>query len=256
MRASVPLAPSTLSFPFSHLSSPPQQRPAPAGTDTLCALRNRHLLCKRQSIVEELLDARAAQPSSLMVDVGANIGTAAFAAAALGLRVLALEPVPDNMARLCDGVYLNRAAHLVKLHLAAASDSADNITLFKVPTRLDRSCLSPVCARLASSKVPALPTPVQTLRLDDIVREDQHVALLKIAVQGWELHVMRGAERLLRRPPPAAPAVLYEDDRILLRASNTTQEQIRRFLAQAGYDSCEKLGSVWQHCQKKVPTPA
>lgn len=68
----------------------------------------------------------------VVVDVGANVGMAAFAAAAMGFRVLAFEPVFENLQRICDGVFLNRAADLVTVFAAAASDRAGNITIHKV----------------------------------------------------------------------------------------------------------------------------
>lgn len=68
----------------------------------------------------------------VVVDVGANVGMAAFAAAAMGFRVLAFEPVFENLQRICDGVFLNRAADLVTVFAAAVSDQAGNITIHKV----------------------------------------------------------------------------------------------------------------------------
>lgn len=92
--------------------------------------------------VQDLLDKLALNRSGtgaphsgsggLVVDVGANIGMAAFAASAMGFRVLAFEPVYENVQRLCDGLYLNRVGHLVKLYQAAVSDLVGNITLHKV----------------------------------------------------------------------------------------------------------------------------
>lgn len=70
-----------------------------------------------------------------VVDVGANVGMATFAAAAMGFGVVAVEPVLENMQRLCDGLYLNRAQQpqTVKLFHVALSDTPHaNLTLHKV----------------------------------------------------------------------------------------------------------------------------
>lgn len=85
-----------------------------------------------QTTLETLIDAKVVKPDSIVVDVGAGIGEATFAASAMGVRVTALEPVFANALRLCDGVYLNRADDLVKVHLAAASDVPGNITVHNV----------------------------------------------------------------------------------------------------------------------------
>ncbi|CAI7914404.1 unnamed protein product, partial [Closterium sp. NIES-53] len=82
-----------------------------------------------QSVLEMLIEAKAVRPDSLVIDAGAGIGAAAFAAAAMGVRVLALDPVLANVLKMCDAVHLNRVAKRVKLHLAAVSDSVGNITI-------------------------------------------------------------------------------------------------------------------------------
>lgn len=68
----------------------------------------------------------------VVVDVGANVGMASFAAAVMGFRVVAFEPVLENLQRICDGVYLNRVQDQVVVYHAAASDRVGNITMHKV----------------------------------------------------------------------------------------------------------------------------
>ena len=62
-----------------------------------------------------------------VVDVGANVGMAAFAAAAMGYKVVAFEAVFENLQRLCDGMYLNRAGDMVSFYHAAVSDVPGNL---------------------------------------------------------------------------------------------------------------------------------
>ena len=80
--------------------------------------------------VQELLENR--KKDGIVVDVGANVGMATFAAAAMGFRVAAFEPVYENLQRICDGVFLNRAWKRVAEFHAAASDRIGNVTIHKV----------------------------------------------------------------------------------------------------------------------------
>lgn len=66
-----------------------------------------------------------------VIDVGANVGMATYAASAMGFRVLAFEPVFENLQRLCDGLHLNRARELVRLYHAVVSDVNKNATIHK-----------------------------------------------------------------------------------------------------------------------------
>ena len=51
--------------------------------------------------------------------------------------------------------------------------------------------------------------------------------------------MLRGATALLSRPPIESPVVLYEEDRLLLRAGNTTPAAVRTFLRGYGYSQCD-----------------
>ncbi|XP_042457932.1 uncharacterized protein LOC122042065 isoform X2 [Zingiber officinale] len=80
--------------------------------------------------LQEFLEGKE-RDEGLVVDVGANVGMATFAAAAMGFRVVAFEPVFENLQRICDGMFLNRAGDRVTLYAAAASDRIGNITFHK-----------------------------------------------------------------------------------------------------------------------------
>lgn len=83
--------------------------------------------------VQELLEKmRRENRNGIFVDVGANVGMASFAAAVMGFKVLAFEPVFENLQRICDGIYFNRVGELVEVFEAAASDHSGNITFHKV----------------------------------------------------------------------------------------------------------------------------
>lgn len=83
--------------------------------------------------VQEVLEKmRGDGRDGFFVDVGANVGMATFAAAVMGFRVLAFEPVFENLQRICDGVFFNRVGDSVTVFEAAASDRLGNITFHKV----------------------------------------------------------------------------------------------------------------------------
>jgi hypothetical protein len=81
--------------------------------------------------IQQLLEGMKGR-NGLVVDVGANVGMASFAAAVMGFKVLAFEPVIDNLLRICDGIWFNRVADLVTVFEAAVSDRIGNITFYKV----------------------------------------------------------------------------------------------------------------------------
>lgn len=203
-----------------------------------------------QEILEERIKGKKQdEVEGWVVDVGANVGMATFAAAVMGFRVLAFEPVFENLQRLCEGVFFNRIGDRVALFSAAASDRTSNITFHKLVGRLDNSAVSAVGARLAFKSNEEIEVNVSSIPLDELIPESEPVILVKIDVQGWEYHVLRGAERLLSRKAGKAPYLIYEEDERLLQASNSSSKQIRDFLATVGYHGCTKHGTD-SHCVK------
>jgi hypothetical protein len=74
--------------------------------------------------------------------------------------------------------------------------------------------------------------------------------MIKIDVQGWEYHVLRGASKLLSRRKGEAPYLIYEEDERLLQASNSSAQEIRAFLTSVGYNHCKRRGPG-AHCTKE-----
>lgn len=195
-------------------------------------------------------DAEGTRQRGVVVDVGGNVGMASFAAAVMGFKVLVFEPVFENLQRICDGIYLNRVGDLVTVFDAAASDRLGNITFHKLVGRLDNSAVSAAGAKLAFKSNEEIGLQVRSIPLDEVIPESEPVLLLKIDVQGWEYHVLKGASKLLSRQGSEAPYVIYEEDERLLQASNSSSKEIRDFLHTVGYNHCTQHGTD-AHCTKK-----
>ncbi|KAJ4963977.1 hypothetical protein NE237_023916 [Protea cynaroides] len=202
-----------------------------------------------QEVLEKLRQQSGGEDGGYIVDVGANVGMATFAASAMGFKVLAFEPVFENLQRICDGVFLNRVGDLVTLFEAAASDRLGNITFHKLVGRLDNSAVSATGAKMAFKSNEEIELQVRSIPLDEVIPESEEVILLKIDVQGWEYHVLRGASKLLSRTRGKAPYLIYEEDERLLQASNSSAKEIREFLSGMGYQQCTQHGTD-AHCTK------
>ncbi|CAN1128926.1 hypothetical protein LINPERPRIM_LOCUS17141 [Linum perenne] len=198
--------------------------------------------------LQELLEGKK-RDGGLVVDVGANVGMASFAAAVMGFKVLAFEPVMKNLQRICDGIWFNRVGELMTVFEAAASDHVGNITFYKLVGRLDNSAISASGAKLAFKSNEEVAVQVRTIPLDEVIPDSQPVLVLKIDVQGWEYHVLKGASKLLSRKKGEAAYIIYEEDERLLQASNSSSKQIRDFLHTVGYNHCTQHGGD-AHCTK------
>jgi len=154
-----------------------------------------------------LLDSLV-DPQRAAVDVGASRGLYAGRLAELCPWVHGVEPQPRLVAELRRKLPRNTTIHAVAL-----SDQPGEAVL-RIPPDDGRASLEPHNA-VAGDRL-----TVPVARLDELV--EQPVGFMKIDVEGHELAVLRGAERILRadRPVlliesealhhPAAPFNLFE----------------------------------------------
>ena len=142
-----------------------------------------------------MIDALAS-PGSTVVDVGANIGyNTLYAARRVGPagRVIAVEPSPDNLAVAAHNVGAARLSNVVIRPVAAGRSSGHRDFYVRGDTSAVNSFFPTSCYAEVTG---VLKVPVE--RLDDLV--DGDADLVKIDVEGAELDVLEGMERLLQSP--------------------------------------------------------
>ena len=147
----------------------------------------------------DILGQRELGLGSVMIDIGANIGTTSLLRVIAGdvQRVYALEPEPANFACLVQNVVANGLQGFV-LPDACAISSRTGPALLRQASGLGAHRLLDDKA-LRHGRRDSV--QVETSTLDDWVGahgvDVNAVALVKVDTQGWESHVLGGATRLL-----------------------------------------------------------
>jgi FkbM family methyltransferase len=135
------------------------------------------------SIISERLS-----PGQVFVDVGANVGVMAFAAARTvgpSGKVIAFEPNPDNARNFLLGVIKNRFEAFVRLYpIALAAETR-------------------VLAIEGSSNTFLVDKPdsvrvVQCVPGDDLLRNEERINFIKIDIEGYEPWALKGLARTLK----------------------------------------------------------
>lgn len=147
--------------------------------------------------LETRLVQRLLRPGMTVVDAGAHHGLYSLLSARLvgrAGRVVAIEPSPRERRRLRRHLRLNRLGN-VSLAACALSEDESDADLFVVQGKDDW------CNSLMPPDVDEPTERVRVIlrRMDDLLEEMgvQRVDLLKLDVEGAELSVLRGAEKLL-----------------------------------------------------------
>ena len=132
---------------------------------------------------------------AVVADVGANIGIySQFLSRCVGPggSVHSFEPSPDNFRRLSAAT---RDLRNVRLTQAVVGERSGECKLY-VSDKLNvdhRAYKADGDSRRA--------IPIQMVALDDYFKPGQRVDLIKMDIQGYELHALRGAQRVLQENP-------------------------------------------------------
>lgn len=176
---------------------------------------------------ERGLLTRQLSPGCVVVDAGANIGIySQFLSRCVGTsgEVHSFEPSPENFARLQTAVaYLPN----VRPNQIAVSDKTGEAVLYvSDDLNVDHRVYETVSeARTTLS--------IRSTTLDDYFKPGQKVDLIKIDIQGYELHALRGAKRVLLENP--AIALLLEYWPYGLHHAGGSGEELLDFLKDNGF---------------------
>jgi len=147
----------------------------------------------RDQAAELSVIRRHTRTHDLVCDIGANKGSYLFWMSRWAGQVVAFEP----QSRLAD--YLEQACRKLKLdnttiERAGVSNRSGTMDLYKPSPN------SPEASLVRHGDAQSVPVSVVTL--DEYFTASNRLSLLKIDVEGAEMDVMKGAERILREDRP------------------------------------------------------
>ena len=155
---------------------------------------------------QRFVDILDHQPSSYVLDVGANIGYYTLLSASLGHNVIAFEPNPSNVLRLCDSLRLNDWSNGVPdIHIFqnAVADVHGEEMMLHAPKNPGMAYLKPLEGQDEETNDHTARTTL--ISLDKLAEEqgwfqrtDFKIKLFKIDVEGKEPQVVLGAPKLLK----------------------------------------------------------
>jgi FkbM family methyltransferase len=153
---------------------------------------------------------------SVVVDIGAHIGTFTVPIAEYVQTVIAFEPVEQTLTLLRENV--TRNTHNVDIRTVVLGSTAGSASLL---VRKEENAG-------ANTLIPGGDIPVTTLDV-----EVTHADFIKIDVEGMEYEVLMGGTQLLAT---ASPTVFFEVNLSQLRAHGTSPRALQRFFQKHGYD--------------------
>lgn len=182
------------------------------------------------------------RPGDVVVDVGAYIGLYAVALArrvgGKG-RVYAFEPDSASYRRLCQHVHLNGVDD--RVHIFPWAVGAESAFLHFAGGRGSESSVAVAAAPGAER--------VEAVRLDAALAGTR-LDLIKIDVEGYELHVLRGAAGLLGDPACAPRSLFIEVHPFAWARFGLTDRSLLETLWGSGYRVCDLAGTEVDKIEK------
>jgi FkbM family methyltransferase len=148
--------------------------------------------------MELALIRRHSRRGGLACDVGANKGSYLYWMARWSGRVVAFEPQP-GLAAYLKTISATLPLRNVTVEQKGVSDHSGVLTLHMPSVNSPEASLEPIEG--------AQRIDVPVVSLDDYFAPGERLALLKVDVEGHELGVFRGADRILRED---RPVLLFE----------------------------------------------
>lgn len=196
-----------------------------------------HIYCGAFEWAEREWLESALQPGMVFYDIGANIGFFSVIAAEKVTpqgHVYSFEPVSGTHDRLVENIQLNKIDKHVTTFLAAASDHVGEAQIYIPDKGMDAWNSLAVKPEAGNYRLDTIKTIVldelvanQTLRSPDII---------KIDVEGWELHVLKGLQQTLQT---YHPTLYVEFTSANLKAAGTNCAELAEFIRALGYQLYE-----------------
>ena len=152
---------------------------------------------------------RLAPAGSVFVDIGANLGYfTCIVAAGMGTtpnsRVIAIEPNPHMLRLLTINTRINWSMAPVHIVPVAVAEKSGTCTLHVPAYAPGNATLAPMSdvsqQTVATARDVMTSIEVEVRRLDDVLRDEPRVNLMKVDVEGFEIAAFRGAMETLERP--------------------------------------------------------
>lgn len=157
---------------------------------------------------ELALIRRHTKPGDLACDVGANKGSYLYWMARWAERVVAFEPQP-GLAAYLETLSATLPLRNVTIEQKGVSDHSGVLELYMPSVNSPEASLVPIAG--------AQTVQVPVVALDDYFAPSDRLGVLKVDVEGAELDVFRGADRILRQD---RPVLLFECEQRHLRTGS------------------------------------
>ena len=189
--------------------------------------------------------AKESKPEDgIFIDVGGWVGDTAIPSAAMGIDTYVFEPVRNNSNMIHFAVSANGchiSEHLTIINALVGDQNSASESVY-VTSRADNAAATKAQAvKNVGASAQDFEQKVESVTLDSFFPPGTRVQNLKIDVQGFELQVLRGAQRILEENKEILHLRMEYSKGLIKAAGNDPQEQLV-FMESIGYKVVKEDG--------------
>ena len=164
-----------------------------------------------------------------VIDIGTNNGWVLMNLATIVAKnngfVYGFEPHPDTFKRCMRNIQLSKLANCKVFNMGCGESDSELLMTEVIESNSGQNRMINDVSKLQSSQYHNV--NVKVTSLDKQLANAEKIDLIKIDVEGFELHVLKGANNLLRKH---SPVIFIEINDPLLQLNNTSGEEVIDFL--------------------------
>ncbi|XP_046558313.1 uncharacterized protein LOC124267436 [Haliotis rubra] len=150
--------------------------------------------------VQTMISTLRDNPDMGMLDLGSQLGTYSLTAALMGRHVVAVDPLVENVLRLCATAQEAKLADRITILFAALSDDYKTVTFKRQKANIGGTVIKHVPNTTFDINDNYNPNFISTVRLDDVLQfVDFPKAFVKIDVENHEYEVLKEGTQLFSK---------------------------------------------------------
>lgn len=186
-----------------------------------------------QPLIEQFYSLLSkAKKEIVVVDVGAQTGSFSLLAKYLpDSQWYAFEPISEAVAQLKVNLSLNAIKNVSVEEACVSNEAGHKILKLPSDTHWGLATLGDSPSRFNKYDQ----RKVKAIKLDDFIDEHHisHVDFMKIDTEGWELFVLKGAQKMIQRDHPV---ILMEYNESNMKQCGVSQLEVHELLKELGYE--------------------
>lgn len=192
--------------------------------DRICGHINKGNTFEPESLAVWAELCRKAPKGSYVIDVGGYTGLFSIAAALMGCKVICIEPMPLNVARIIENCRLNDVT--IEIHQAVASSDVGKTELTYNPNVKGMTSGASLI-RKKGFKLQVKSITIDSLNVDPVA--------IKIDVERGEPLVLAGSRKTIKRSKPSLLVEVLDDERSNLVKSSISNYKIKNIIDQRNW---------------------